>query len=145
MHGLFQSIFFPCTSTPCIPFINSGKSTNFRFIYIFFMVSCNIFTLIFSSIYLFWLFQVCIHYLYSSYPCCSFLICFYNPYFPSSTLINLVLNDITSKPILAILRFTITIAWNISVILLLPNTSSTSSSIDFGVKFCGGHLLRCIL
>jgi hypothetical protein len=48
-----------------------------------------------------------------------------------------VLNDLTSKPRLSIFRLTIAIAGNISTILLLLNTYSTNSFIDFGVKFCG--------
>jgi hypothetical protein len=34
------------------------------------------------------------------------------------------------------------IAWNIFVVLLLPNTSSTSSSTYLGVKFCGVSYLK---
>ncbi len=118
-------------------FFNFGNFINFHFISLFFVASCNVFTLIFSSISFFCLFQVYIRYLYSSHPYYSFLICFSNPYFSSSIEINLVLNDLTSKPKLPIFRLTITIAWNISIVLLLLSTYFANFSTNFGVKFCG--------
>ncbi len=62
-------------------FFNFGNSISFRFISLFSMVRCSIFTLILSSISFFCLFQVYIHYLYILYPCRPFFICFNNPYF----------------------------------------------------------------
>ncbi len=138
MHGMFAFSF--CLSS-MHSFFNFGNSINFLFISLFFVVNYNIFILIFSSIFFFYFFQVCIRYLYSSYPCCYFLICFNNPCFYSSTIVNVVLNDLTSKPRLPIVILTIAIAWNISTILLLPSTFSTNSFTDFGVNFCGVSFL----
>jgi hypothetical protein len=121
-------------------FFNFKNSINFLFISLFFLASYKIFTLTFSSMSFFYLFQFCICCLYSSYPCCS-LICFNNPYFFSSTIINLLLSDLTSKPRLPIFRLIITIVWNISTILFLANIFYANSFIDFGVKFYGDSSL----
>lgn len=110
MFFICMVYFSPCFFLFCLgsmhSFFNFGNFISFHFIYLFFVASCNIFTLIFSSISLFCLFQVCIRCLSSSHPYYSFLICFSNPYFSSSIVINLILNDLTSKPF----RLTITIA-----------------------------------
>ncbi len=76
-------------------FVNFENSISLCFISLFIVVHYNIFTLTFMSISFFYLFQVCIRCLYSSYPCCSFLICFSNPCFSSSTMVNIILNDLT--------------------------------------------------
>jgi hypothetical protein len=105
------------------------------------MVSCNIYTLTFSSVS-FYFFQVTMHCLYCSHISCSYFIYYNNPYFPPSTMVNLVFNDLTSKPKLPIFWFTIAIARNIYIVLLLPNTSFASSSTILGVKFCGVSCLK---
>jgi hypothetical protein len=68
---------------------------------LFSMVSYNIFTLTFSSFSLCF-FQVTMHCLYYSYISCSCFICYNNPCFSPSTMVNLVFNDLTSKPKLPI-------------------------------------------
>jgi hypothetical protein len=55
---------------------------------------------------------------------------------------NLIFNDLTSKPKLPIFYFTITIAQNIYIVLLLPNTSFASSFTNLGIKFCGVSSLK---
>jgi hypothetical protein len=52
-------------------------------------------------------------------------------------MVNLVFNDLTSKPKLPIFWLTIAIAWNISTVLLLPNTSFAIFYTYLGVKLCG--------
>ncbi len=122
-------MFLPFASVPCTPSFNSRNSIIFLLFSLCSTISCTIFTLTFSSISFIYLFQLCIHYLYSSYPFCS-LICFNKPCFSSSIIVNMVLNDLTSKPKLPIFRIIITIAQNILAILL-PNTSSASSFTNF--------------
>jgi hypothetical protein len=122
-------------------FCNFVQSIILRFTSLFSMVSCNIFTLTFSSISFFCFFQVTICCLYSSFYYSYFIYC-NNPYFLPSTMVNLIFNDLISKPKLPIIWFTIAITWNNYVVLLLPSTSSTNSSIDLGVKLCDDSSLE---
>jgi hypothetical protein len=78
-------------------FCNFVQSIILCFTSLFSMVSCNIFTLTFSSISFFCYFQVTIRCLYSSFYY-SYFICCNNPYFLPSIVVNLNFNDLISNP-----------------------------------------------
>ncbi len=84
--------------------------TVFFFSSLFFVVNSNIFAFIHASMFIFYFFQLPIHFLYSSISSYSFFICFNNPCFFLSIMINLVFNYYTSKPKLFIFKLIITIA-----------------------------------
>jgi hypothetical protein len=66
-------------------------------------------------------------------------------FFSKSIMVNLVLNDYTSKPKLPIFNLTMAMAWNIFTILLFSRTSIAKSSIDLGVRFCRVSSLKLSL
>jgi hypothetical protein len=121
MHGLLHSMLLLFTLAPCVlslileiplTYVSSHSFVCSKFVYI-------ICTLI-SLLPLFYLFQQSL--------------------FLLSIVVNLVLNDLTSKPRLLrlpIFKLIVAIAWNILAVLLLLCTFSISSFIDFGVQFFG--------